>query len=156
MSEQHLRIGDAEREQAAAALGEHYVRGRLDHDEHAERLERVWTARTRADLGPLFADLPAQWPDGLLPATLAQRSGSGGAARDPGRWVPGRAAYWSGGRALRPRGLPAPVVAVLAVLLVLTVVTHLPLLLLGLGAWLFVHTRHRAARPQRARRPQAG
>ncbi|MEQ4522832.1 hypothetical protein, partial [Nocardioides kribbensis] len=64
--------------------------------------------------------------------------------------------YWSGGRALRPRGLPAPVVVVLGVLLVLTVVTHLPLLLLGLGAWLFVHTRHRAARPQRARRPQAG
>lgn len=52
------RIGDAEREQAAAALGDHYAAGRLDHSEYAERLDAIWTARTQADLDILFHDLP--------------------------------------------------------------------------------------------------
>ena len=57
MTEQ-LRIGDAERERAAADLGEHFAQGRLSVDEHAERLEQVWVAKTRAELVPLFRDLP--------------------------------------------------------------------------------------------------
>ena len=44
-----LRIGDVERERAQAALGEHYAAGRLGHDEFSERLDRIWSARTRAD-----------------------------------------------------------------------------------------------------------
>ena len=32
-----LRISDADREQAASDLSEHYAEGRLSHDEHAER-----------------------------------------------------------------------------------------------------------------------
>ncbi|MGZ8742694.1 MAG: DUF1707 SHOCT-like domain-containing protein [Nocardioides sp.] len=54
-----LRIGDAEREAAAQALGEHFAAGRLTRDEYDERAERVWAARTVADLRPLFTDLPA-------------------------------------------------------------------------------------------------
>ena len=76
MNEQQLRIGDAEREQAAAELGEHYVQGRLTADEHAERLERVWAARTRADLGPLFRDLPGRYGPPLpTPARRHRRGG---------------------------------------------------------------------------------
>jgi Domain of unknown function (DUF1707) len=56
--DEQLRIGDAERERAAADLGDHYAQGRLTVEEHAERLDRIWAARTRADLGPIFADLP--------------------------------------------------------------------------------------------------
>jgi uncharacterized membrane protein len=53
-----LRIGDADRETAARELGEHFALGRITADEHAERLEQIWSARTAADLAPAFRDLP--------------------------------------------------------------------------------------------------
>ncbi|MGX7681921.1 DUF1707 SHOCT-like domain-containing protein [Jatrophihabitans sp. DSM 45814] len=53
-----LRIGNAEREQAAEALGEHFSAGRLDPDEFDERVHLVYQAKTASDLEPLFADLP--------------------------------------------------------------------------------------------------
>ena len=53
-----LRIGDAEREEAAHELGEHFAMGRITAEEHSERLEQIWAARTAADLAPAFADLP--------------------------------------------------------------------------------------------------
>lgn len=118
-----LRIGDAEREQAAAELGEHYAQGRLTTDEHAERLDRIWAARTRGDLAPVFRDLPGRYGP-VEPAPVR------------------RATYWSPGPPFR-RGLPGPVVAVLAVLLVLTIITHVPLILAGLLVVLFVTARRR-------------
>ena len=45
-----LRIGDADRERAATGLADHYTVGRLDKDEHNERLDQIWAARTRAEL----------------------------------------------------------------------------------------------------------
>jgi CRISPR/Cas system endoribonuclease Cas6 (RAMP superfamily) len=53
-----LRIGDADREVAARELGEHFAMGRITADEHTERLEQIWEARTAADLAPAFRDLP--------------------------------------------------------------------------------------------------
>jgi hypothetical protein len=53
-----VRIGDAERDSAAAALGEHYSEGRLDRVELDARLTQALAARTRDDLAVLFADLP--------------------------------------------------------------------------------------------------
>jgi hypothetical protein len=53
-----LRIGDAEREAAARELGEHFALGRIDVEEHTQRLEQIWGARTAADLAPAFRDLP--------------------------------------------------------------------------------------------------
>ena len=53
-----LRIGDADRDSAARELGEHFALGRITADEHAERLEQIWAARTSADLAPAFRDLP--------------------------------------------------------------------------------------------------
>ena len=32
--------------------------GRITTEEHSERLEQIWAARTAADLAPAFADLP--------------------------------------------------------------------------------------------------
>jgi DUF1707 SHOCT-like domain len=63
-----LRIGDAERDHAAAALGEHYATGRLSKEEYDERSERVWAARFQSDLEPLFADLPSPWTRVRTPA----------------------------------------------------------------------------------------
>ena len=68
-----LRIGDAEREQAAGQLAEHFAVGRIDRAEHAERLDRIWAARTQADLDPVFADLPGQERDVARAAALLPR-----------------------------------------------------------------------------------
>lgn len=53
-----LRIGDAERDAAAADLGEHYAAGRLTLDELNHRLDAVFTARTFGQLSGVMADLP--------------------------------------------------------------------------------------------------
>jgi hypothetical protein len=63
-----LRVGDAERDRAAAALGEHFGAGRLDRDEFDARLAAALTARTEADLAVLFADLPGGAPSAPRPA----------------------------------------------------------------------------------------
>ena len=55
---QMLRIGDAERDVAAADLGEHFVAGRLSLDELHERLDAVFSAKTRGQLFRTMADLP--------------------------------------------------------------------------------------------------
>jgi Flp pilus assembly protein TadB len=116
MSEQgpELRIGDAEREAAVAALGEHYAAGRLTKEEYDERSAKAWAARTSSALWPLFADLPR--PDG--------RSTAGDPSPQAGRRSPGRP-WWV-----------VPFVPVLVVLVLLTVVTHVPLVLLAVVGWL--------------------
>jgi hypothetical protein len=53
-----LRIGDAERDAAAADLSEHFVAGRLSLDELHERLDAVFSAKTRGQLSRTMADLP--------------------------------------------------------------------------------------------------
>ena len=53
-----LRIGDAERDAAAADLGEHYAAGRLDLDELNQRLDAVFSAKTFGQLTRVMADLP--------------------------------------------------------------------------------------------------
>jgi len=52
------RIGDRERESATSILNDHYAAGRIDTEEHAERLDAIWSARTRGDLDIVFWDLP--------------------------------------------------------------------------------------------------
>lgn len=129
MNEDQLRIGDAERERAAAELGEHFVQGRLTAEEHADRLERVWAARTRAELGPLFRDLPGRFSPAVAnpaPAAAARRVSS-----------------WSGGVAPFRTGRSSPLIVVLIVLLALTVITHVPVILVGGLVALFVLSRHR-------------
>ncbi len=120
--DEQLRIGDAEREAAAAELGEHYAQGRITTEEHAERLDRIWSSRTRGELAPIFRDLPGRYG----PVEQHQE------VRRP--------AY--SGPPFRGR-IPFPVLALLAVLLVLTAVTHVPLILAGLLVLLFVGARRR-------------
>jgi len=56
-SDQHLRVSDAEREAVADRLAGHFADGRLDQAEFDDRVGRAMSARTRADLSELFADL---------------------------------------------------------------------------------------------------
>jgi ferric-dicitrate binding protein FerR (iron transport regulator) len=118
MSDEQLRIGDAEREHATAALGEHFAQGRITAEEHAERLDQIWAARTRADLQPVFRDLPDP----------ARRTTSPARSRD---------------RRAGRGGPPRLLLAVLAVLIVLTVLTHLPFVVAGLLVAIFVFSRRR-------------
>ena len=98
MTDQTIRLSDAEREAAAADLGEHFAQGRLTADEHAERLEQVWGAKTRGEIAPIFRDLPSPYAavasapsvaaattaTGLGPAPVSPR-GSGPAPGGAGR-----------------------------------------------------------------------
>src|ERR1700712_5956996 len=59
---EQVRIGDADRNAAVDALGEHMTTGRLDLDEYGTRSALANTARTVGDLHALFADLPAPHP----------------------------------------------------------------------------------------------
>ena len=82
-----VRIGDAERDSAATALGEHYSEGRLDRAEFDTRLADALAARTRDDLAVLFSDLPANG----RPAELEARPpgpARAPAAFGPGFWLP--------------------------------------------------------------------
>jgi TM2 domain-containing membrane protein YozV len=58
----NLRIGTAERESAVKILSDHMSEGRLSLEEYEERMATALEARTRADLKPLFTDLPGPYP----------------------------------------------------------------------------------------------
>ena len=115
-----LRISDADREAAVEVLAEHYASGRLDKDEFDERSDAVWSAKTQADLAPLFADLPLRSP------TSAARVGQRGARRGP--------------------RFPLPLVALLVVLLAVVVIAKAPFLLLFALLWFCFGGRHMRSR----------
>ena len=118
------RIGDADREAAVSALGEHYAAGRLTREELDERCELAWAARTASQLWPLFVDLPR--PQTARPTAVPSGS-TAWPARAPGR---------------RPRSPFGPVLTTVLVVLALVVaLTHLPLILLVVGIW-FLLSRH--------------
>ena len=53
-----VRAGDADRDAAAAALGEHFAQGRLTLDELNARLDATLTATTHGELSQANRDLP--------------------------------------------------------------------------------------------------
>ncbi|MEU3185200.1 DUF1707 domain-containing protein [Streptomyces sp. NPDC006923] len=54
-----LRASDADRDRIADILREALAEGRLDAEEHAERIDSVYRAKTVGELEPLVRDLPA-------------------------------------------------------------------------------------------------
>ena len=114
-----MRIADSDRERAMADLAGHYAEGRLDHEEYDERLDAIWTARTRADLALLFSDLPR------LPAPLPPR---------PKPAAPRRSSA----------GQRVPLLPVLAALIVLSLLAEAPFWLLVFPL-MFMRSRHHGA-----------
>jgi hypothetical protein len=53
-----LRASDADRDRAASVINEALAEGRLTAEEHSDRLDGIYAAKTQADLVPLLADLP--------------------------------------------------------------------------------------------------
>lgn len=78
-----LRASDADRDRAASVLNEALAEGRLTPEEHSERLDSIYAAKTQADLVPALEDLPAV-PDSRSPAPVA---GSAPATRHGGRII---------------------------------------------------------------------
>ncbi len=90
-----MRIGDAERDAAAADLGEHFTAGRLTLEELHERLEAVFAAKTFGQLARIMSDLPGP---GRLPglARLARQSADAGNARPAVDAGPAPGYSWAG------------------------------------------------------------
>ncbi|MGA5700776.1 DUF1707 SHOCT-like domain-containing protein [Peterkaempfera bronchialis] len=61
-AEPALRASDADRERVADILRDAFAEGRLDVNEHAERIEAAYGAKTLGELEPLTRDLPAHRP----------------------------------------------------------------------------------------------
>ena len=65
-----MRASDADRDAVAHRLREALDEGRLDPDEHSERLDSVYRSKTLGDLAPITHDLPApsESPSPVAPA----------------------------------------------------------------------------------------
>ncbi|MFJ2113831.1 MULTISPECIES: DUF1707 domain-containing protein [unclassified Streptomyces] len=59
-----IRASDADRDRTADILREALAEGRLDAEEHGERIDAVYRAKTVAELEPLVRDLPAAGANG--------------------------------------------------------------------------------------------
>lgn len=117
----NVRVGDAERDAALHALGEHFVAGRLDRAEYDERLDAALTARTRGELVRLFRDLPGGLVSAPPPSPVVRT----------------------------PRRPRLPVLPLLLILVGVTVVLDAPwVILIGLGVLMLVRhwTRTSGAR----------
>ncbi|MDF9716193.1 DUF1707 domain-containing protein [Nocardioides sp. ChNu-153] len=132
-----VRLSDAERQDAAAALGTHFAEGRLDPVEHDERSTAVWAARFAEDLQPVFADLPAPHPGALAPARAHDWNAQRPAARKRGA----RGARGDGPPAFVPTAVLVALLVggvLLGVAVLKVLVAVVPLLLLGGLAFLAV------------------
>ncbi len=58
-SNSRLRASDADRDRAASVLNEALAEGRLTAEEHSDRLDSLYAAKTHGELVPLLEDLPA-------------------------------------------------------------------------------------------------
>jgi hypothetical protein len=124
-----IRASDRERDAATGRLQDAFAEGRLDDAEFDARMRSALSARTRADLDGLLADLPADGPAAGQTAVAGRSAGKGpgrlniafkGSVRRSGRWrVPDRhtsVVYkGSGWLDLRAAELTAPVTTLLAV-----------------------------------------
>jgi hypothetical protein len=109
----HLRVSDAERQEVADRLAEHYSQGRLDQAEFDERASRAMSAKTRGDLAGLFDDLPEPGSAGAPPVPPSRRAGRSGQ-------VAGR----SGQVQQRRRHGLLPIVAIVIIALVAAQAVH--------------------------------
>lgn len=61
---EYMRVSDADREQVAERLREHFAAGRLTSEELDERVATALSAKTVGDLRAVMADLPEPTPPG--------------------------------------------------------------------------------------------
>ncbi|MGI8451306.1 MAG: DUF1707 SHOCT-like domain-containing protein [Streptosporangiaceae bacterium] len=124
-----MRASDRERDAATNRLQEAFAEGRLDDADFDTRMRSALSARTRADLDGLLADLPPASPAVTRPAVAGTSPGRApgklavafkSSVRRAGRWrVPDRyttVVYKGGGWLdLRAAELTSPVTTLMAV-----------------------------------------
>jgi hypothetical protein len=87
VTDEHVvRMSDAERNAVIERLSTAVAEGRLTMTEFEERVDAVVRARTRGDVEPLVADLPATVP-AVVPQDVVELKSSGGQLRRTGRWA---------------------------------------------------------------------
>jgi len=86
----YLRAGDADRDAAAAALGEHFAQGRLTLDELSTRLDATLAATTHGELSLATGGLPEMT---VLPARVGVPRGKRATSRPKPGPAPGRRAW---------------------------------------------------------------
>ena len=101
MTDDRIRVSDADRDRAAARLREHFAAGRLSPEELDERIAAALTAKTAGDVRRIMADLPDP-----VPAPPQ--------ARQSPPWAPGPGAAFRRG----PRIVPLAVLALIAALVI--------------------------------------
>ena len=80
-----LRIGDADREAAAAGLREHYAQGRLTLEEFNQRIDSAFAAVTQSQLRQVTRDLPhVSGPSTALPVAATGGWDRGGRGQQRG------------------------------------------------------------------------
>lgn len=97
-----LRASDADRDHVAQLLGQAFAEGRLSAEEHAERTDGVYAAKTLGELRPFLADLPVAFsppsagtapsPRGEMPLTAPGQAVDSvvavfGEQKRRGRWL---------------------------------------------------------------------
>ena len=82
-----VRVGDAERDEAAHRLSQHLAAGRLTMGEFPERSSAALESRTRGDLLALFADLPGEPYPTAPPAPVVARPPAPEAEDDGRQWI---------------------------------------------------------------------
>ncbi|MEL4505657.1 DUF1707 domain-containing protein [Luteococcus sp. H138] len=71
-----LRCADSDRDLVANVLNTAFAEGRITQDEHSERMDAVWQARTFGELAPITADLmPTGQPSHSRMPTQGTRGG---------------------------------------------------------------------------------
>jgi hypothetical protein len=76
-----LRASDADRDAAASVVNNALAEGRLTAEEHSDRLDAIYSAKTQAELVPLLEDLPGTGSAAPVPRPAggaAARAGRGG------------------------------------------------------------------------------
>lgn len=101
-----LRASDADRDRAASVLNEALAQGRLTAEEHSERLDALYAAKTHADIVPVIDDLP-----GTAGAAVPSAGAGSLATATPGR----RMTAIFGGISRKGRWHPEPATRILAV-----------------------------------------
>jgi hypothetical protein len=100
VTDDRIRVSDADRDRAAARLREHFAAGRLSPEELDERIAAALTAKTVGDVRRVMAGLPDP-----VPAPQARQSPP---------WAPRPGAVFGGG----PRIVPLAVFALIAALVI--------------------------------------
>jgi hypothetical protein len=104
-----LRASDADRDRAASVINNALAEGRLTAEEHSERLDSIYAAKTQAELVPLVDDLPER-------GSAASPVVAPGASEPVPRKRGGRIIAVLGGATRKGAWHPEPVIDVVTIL----------------------------------------